>query len=493
MGSIAKTYMPNRGLEFFPKSSQKISVNEICVVDSLLHYKLHNMRIFTFISIILGLVSGAVFGFGLSFREDGGVDVTVIAVVGDRTILSTELDHVVLASGYEIPEDSTEFYSLYGRILSDLLNEELIYQAALDESLEIDDQMIETEFTSRWDSLVARFGGETALQDTLEKEGLSIPEFKYKVKEQVRIGLLKQLYIQWHIGYVEVSDEDIRDYLESNRDSIGNYPAQVHLFAILISPPSDSICFESARNRADSAYSLLEKGREFVEIAQMLSDDDRTCSTGGKIGKFKGDDLPEAFVQAIDGLSPGEHSKPVSGGEGYHIIQVISRDGDNVELAHLFFEPSPAMELARETADDVYNLAVTDADFAELVIEYSSDSATIEKSGEVGWFPLSVVLQTMALVDTALAMQLLQDDSSNEAAIEGKILPPMPELNGWAIYKIAEFQPSEEISIEKHRDFLREIARREKFIERLKRMLGKLKEQIYVDIRDKRLAPYVQD
>lgn len=442
--------------------------------------------------------SSGLFGFGLSFREDGGVDIRIVAVVGNRTILSSELDQAVFAMGYELPEDSLQLFRMYGQVLQDLINEELIYQAALAESIEVDAQTIKSEFSARWDTLTARFGGEERLADTLKKEGFSISEFKYKVKEQVKVGLLKQMYIQKHIGFVEVSDDDVKNFYEQNSDSLGEYPAQAHLFAILITPPPDSVLMMEAHRKAMQAYEMLQMGTDFEQLADSMSDDANTKGFGGKIGKFKIEDLPEEFQNVISKMSVGEYSVPVASAEGYHIIKLLAHSGDTVELAHIFFKTPSPQEAARLLAEAIYDSAVSsnrsgigEERFTELVQRYSADSASAASGGDVGWFPLSAISQIAATIDTSID-RALQTSSTTESHIINKIIPPLPEANGWVIYKVSEIKPAERITLSSHKDIVREMARRTAFMDKLKRILKRLREQIYVEVRDERIAPYIE-
>ncbi|RKZ26236.1 hypothetical protein DRQ26_04720 [bacterium] len=447
-------------------------------------------KILTFFLIAISV--SQCFGFGLSFGEDGGIDVRIIAVVGNRPILSTELDQTVLAMGYQLPKDSSDFYQLYASVLQDLINEELIYQSALEESLEIDDATIQSEFSARWDSLVAKYGGEKNLADTLAKEGLSISEFKHKVKEQVRTGMLKQLYIQKHIGFVEISDEDVKKFYEQNKDSLGEYPAQAHLYAILIAPPDDSLLWMSALRRANDIIEKLNSGERFAEVAEKFSDDPATKSLGGKIGKFALADLPENFRNAVEKMKTGEHSMPIKGDEGYHILKLLSRKDNTVEIAHIFLKKPSPQEGAHQIALSIYDSLKAGADFSDFVKKYSADSISAEAGGEVGWYPLSYIEQVASLLDSSSDIGV-QSSEDNEAKWYNKILPPIPEQNGWVIYRISGIKSAEPLNLETHGDIIREMARRDAFNKKLKKILKNLREQIFVEIRDEKIKEFMKE
>ncbi len=417
-----------------------------------------------------------VHALGLSFRDDGTIDVRVVAVVGRKPITTLDLDQAALASGEPIPEDSSQMWQFYGRLLSDLIDEELIYQAALAESIDVDAQALREEFDARWDSIVARFGGEEALRETLRAEGLKLPEFRHKLREQVRIGLVKQLYIQRHVGFVEVSDEEVRRYYEQNKDSLGDYPEQVELYGILFDAPPESVLWGVALARAESIYSILVRCAEFEALAESLSDDELSRADGGRLGEFHISDLPESFAQAISRLGEGEFTKPVRGSKGYHIIKLLGRSGSQVEISHIFVRlPSPS-DVARRRAYAVYDSLVAGADFAAMARRYSADTASAKSGGYLGTFPKALLPPALvAFVDSIGA---------------GAITPPVEHEDGWALYYIAGIIPPEPITPQSHPELLRELARRDKFAKRLSRLVETLREEIYVEVYDPRLAPY---
>ena len=432
------------------------------------------------ISIIMLIVSisTSIWGFGLSFKDDGSVDVRIVAVVGNKPILSSELDQILLTSGVQIPEDSTDIYKLYGQILSELINEELVYQAALAESIEVDEDMLKQEFSARWDSFVVKFGTEKALEETLAQEGMSLASFKKKVKNQVKIGILKQMYIQKHITESEVSDEELKKFYNEYKDSLGEYPEQVELSAILISPPSDSIVRERTREKADSVYDMLMEKMKFEQAVQNFSQDKITAENKGYLGEFELSDLPQNFRSAVSELKKGQYSEPIEGEKGYHILKLISRNGEKVKLAHIFIEFPSLDDFARTVADAVYDSLKSGGDFKTLLEHHTKDSSLLAHNGKLGIFPITGLPQALITIVDSLGA--------------GTVIPPLQQNGQWAVFRIDSIIPAEPMTLEKHADFIRQLARRKKFSDKLNRLIEKLRQQIYVEIKDKKIAKYVK-
>ena len=75
---------------------------------------------------------------------------------------------------------------------------------------------------------------------------------------------------------------------------------------------------------ANQALAALEEGGDFVEVAARFSQGPR-AHLGGDQGRLSQDDLPPDFVDAIEGLAPGDFSPVVSADYGFHIFQVVER------------------------------------------------------------------------------------------------------------------------------------------------------------------------
>ena len=416
-------------------------------------------------------------GFGLSFHDDGSVDIRIVAVVGNTPILSTELDQVVFMYGIQLPADSEEVYKIYGKILNDLIAEQVIYQAALAESITVDEETVNQEFSARWDSLVSQFGSEQALEETLAAEGLSLSSFKRKLKDQVREGLIKQMFVQRHLGQVEVSDEEVQKFYEENRDSLGEYPEQVKLRAIVISPPPESVLWAESERISRQIYDSLRAGMKFADAVEKFSDDTTTKHSGGYIGEFAPEDLPENFRNALQNLSPGEYTQPLRGSEGYHILKLNSRRGGKLSVSHIFTELPDAGEMAHKTAQAVYDSAVSGVSFDSLFVHHTKDSSMLASGGEVGPLPVNSLPPALAMLIDSLG--------------KGAYIPPIEQNGSWLVLNILDIIPAQKITPETHLDYLRELARRQKFSDKLDQLVRKLAKKIYVEVRDPKLARYV--
>jgi peptidyl-prolyl cis-trans isomerase SurA len=76
---------------------------------------------------------------------------------------------------------------------------------------------------------------------------------------------------------------------------------------------------------ADSIYDELQNGADFGQLARKYSNDETSADSSGELGWYSADDLLPAFKEAIQGLEPGQVSRPVYSDYGYHIVKLEDR------------------------------------------------------------------------------------------------------------------------------------------------------------------------
>ncbi len=80
--------------------------------------------------------------------------------------------------------------------------------------------------------------------------------------------------------------------------------------------------FVPTKVKADSIYSLLERGTSWDSLAKNVFKDSLLSRNGGDLGWVYWDQLDYELSMVAYKLKPGVYSKPVKSGFGYHIIKV---------------------------------------------------------------------------------------------------------------------------------------------------------------------------
>jgi peptidyl-prolyl cis-trans isomerase D len=161
-------------------------------------------------------------------------------------------------------------------------------------------------------------------------------------------------------GDVEVTEREIRDHYNRNRDEFRRPTSARFAMAVLPKAPAaaDSV---AARERAAEVRAEIAGGADFAEVARRESADPGSRERGGDLGTFGRGQMVPSFDQAVFSLGIGQLSEPVQSPFGYHLIEVQERDGDQARARHILIP----IERTEESMDRLF----ARADSLEMVAE----------------------------------------------------------------------------------------------------------------------------
>lgn len=132
----------------------------------------------------------------------------------------------------------------------------------------------------------------------------------------------------------QVSDADVRRYYGENRERFRRAEGaslRVAYVPLTITDGDREATIERARElRAEIAA-----GADFATVAQRESSDPGSRDRGGDLGAFGRGQMVPSFDSAAFALPVGEVSEPVVSPFGVHLIEVQSREGDEVTARHI--------------------------------------------------------------------------------------------------------------------------------------------------------------
>jgi foldase protein PrsA len=144
-----------------------------------------------------------------------------------------------------------------------------------------------------------------ALNAALQQSGLTLEEFKGKVKAQVK---LKKLYESQN----PVTETDLKAYYDKNKETFATTPKEVKASHILL----------KTKVEAEAVLAELKAGKDFATLAKEKSQDPGSKDNGGDLGFFPRGKMNTGFETAAFGLAKGEMSGVVEAESGFHIIKV---------------------------------------------------------------------------------------------------------------------------------------------------------------------------
>ena len=407
----------------------------------------------------------------------------IAAVVGERIILVSEIDEEInqrRGNGLQIPDDSAALVQLRRQVLSDLVDDEVIYQRARrDTSISVTDQEVQNAVDEQFRQVRAQFHSDAEFANALRGAQLGTPEeYRRWLTDKQRRAAYQQRYIgklqqAGKLRSGTISEADLqRAYQEAvaREGDRNRRPATITFRQIVISPQPTLAARHEALRRADSVRTALENGADFSEMARRFSDDVTTKDNGGDLGFFRRGVMVRPFEEAAFGLRPGVISPIVESPFGYHIIIVDRIQAAEVKARHILFTPaiSDAERTAAQRLADSLAVLVRGGASADSLARLYGDSSE----------PRSIGPADRSQMDSTYIRALAD-------AAAGSVVGPVPMDAGggrmrYVVMQVTDVQAERAFAFEEVRDQLRQNLLRERGIRNL---IADLRRQTYIDIR----------
>lgn len=211
-----------------------------------------------------------------------------------------ELNRYQAAIGTELATEQMQ------QVLDDLINQTLLAQAAAESGFNADDAMVQ----ERYDQLLENLGDRQAFDQWMQTNGYHESDFKEDLKRSIAAAWMRD----------QISDQ-VPEEME-----------QIHARQILL--------YNS--DNANQALEQLRLGSDFVKMAAEYDP-----ITYGDLGWFpRGYLLDDKLEEVVFNLQPGEFSDVIQTAAGFHIVQVIERDGQHA------VDPSVRLDLQENALSD---------------------------------------------------------------------------------------------------------------------------------------------
>lgn len=303
-------------------------------------------RFFLILSFVLFTVS-------LKAQEPQVID-RVVAVVGQNVILQSDIEaqYIQMRLQGGIKGSAS---SIRCEILEDLMFRKLMLNQAEMDSITVTDEQVNSEV----DRLVRYFISQLGSQENLEKYySKTMPEIKEELFRMRKDQMLEEQVQQTMLANVEVTPAEVkRCYYNLPHDSIPMVNSKYEI-AHLVKKPA--ITLEQKLEVKDRLYKMRKRildGERFSTLALLYSEDPGSAKKGGELGFHgRGEFAPE-FEAAAFNLRDGEISEVVETEFGFHIIQMIERRGEFVNVRHILLTVKVSPEALQEAYDELDSIA----------------------------------------------------------------------------------------------------------------------------------------
>lgn len=299
----------------------------------------------------------------------------IIAKVGDRIILQSDIVNAVediKRQGGEVPPNPDCIL-----LESELVKKALVLQAEKD-SITVDDAEVESLIENQIRGFIQAYGGREALEEIAGRTIYQIKEdFRKPFKEKELANKMRNKILE----NVRITPNEVKEYFESiPKDSLPFYESELEVGKIVIFPkPSREIESYTAKQLNDIKKQIESGNRRFDQMAKLYSEDPGSKDNGGLYTLNKADKgmWDPVFLSTAFKLKEGQISNVVKSKFGLHIIQCVSRNGDDVVVRHILMIPpvtQDELDEAKNRLDSARSMLIAGTiTFGEAVNKYSND------------------------------------------------------------------------------------------------------------------------
>jgi peptidyl-prolyl cis-trans isomerase SurA len=294
------------------------------------------------------------------------------AVLGDEIILTSEIESQYLQYLSQGNIKSTEIRC---QIVEDLLFQKLLVNQAKLDSLVVSNDEVEDEVNKRLSYFETQLGSVQKVEDYFGKSKANI---KLELGKVIKDQFMAQKMQTKLTSSLKVTPAEVKEsYALLSDAEIPTMPTQVEVAQIVIKPEITDDQKDNIREKLNNFRDRVYNGEDFKMLATLYSDDPGSAIKGGELGFVNRGDLVPEFERAAFRLKEGEISKVVESQFGYHIVQLIERRGEQINVRHILIKTkvtATALHAAKLKMDNIAKeINEETITFDQAVSEYSDD------------------------------------------------------------------------------------------------------------------------
>lgn len=306
----------------------------------------------------------------------------VIWVVGDEPILKSDVEEMRmqgLAEGINFGNDPD--FSIPEQIAVQKL---FLHQAEID-SIQVTESEIAQGVNQQINRWIEMAGSKEKLEEYRKQ---SINDMRSDLHDHFRDQQLIQKMKENLVKDVKVTPADVRAYFRNlPEDSIPFVPTEVEVEILVSAPRIKQAEINRVKDELRNFTDRVNKGETtFSTLARLYSEDPGSARQGGELGYVGRGILDPNFAAVAFNLTdPKKISKIVESEFGYHIIQLVDKRGDKINVRHILLKPKVSqdeIDAATHRLDSITNdIHAGKFTFEEAASYLSDDKDTRNNEG----------------------------------------------------------------------------------------------------------------
>ena len=404
----------------------------------------------------------------------------IVAIVGEEIILKSDIENEFLS------EQSQGIISSSSDYRADILEKQLIQkllvaQAKIDSFVVTEDE-VEAEVNSRIQYFTSVLGSKERVESYFNK---TIADIKNDLRAPTREKLIAENMQQHIVNKIRSTPSEIKAYYKKlAKDSLPDIPDKYEIQQIVLKPTISDAEKERLRDRLREFRDQILNGEKTFNTLAVLYSEDGASSRGGELGYMSKTEMVPEFAEAAFNLKPGKISKIVETEFGFHIIQLIDRQGEKINVRHIILQPKVTDEEREEALHrlDTIRTYIMDKKmtFEEAAHYFSTDKKTRNNGGLVAAADGDSRIEKAAIGgETARQVNRMKvgqvSEPFNERTEHGEELK---------IVKIKAFYPQHKANLDDDWMIFEMMLKRDKQMEKLEKWIKEKQANTYIHLDD---------
>jgi peptidyl-prolyl cis-trans isomerase SurA len=298
----------------------------------------------------------------------------IVGIVGDKIILKSDVYNDILdrqRRGEQIPENAD------CSIMEQILTLKALVTQAEKDSLQVGDDEIDALLDNQIRGFINMYGSKEALEEIAGRTVYQIKEdFRQTFKERKLAERMRDKIVE----SIKMTPQEVKDYfLKKDQNNLPFYESEVVIGEIVKNPKPSRDLEKLTIDELNDFKKQVESGQQkFETLARLYTDDPGSKENGGQYSVNRTEkSWDPAFLNNAFRLKEGQISPVFKSKFGYHIIQMVSRAGDDAIVRHILRIPKITDDEINEAIDKLDSvrakLIAGTITFGEAVNKYSDD------------------------------------------------------------------------------------------------------------------------
>jgi len=331
----------------------------------------------------------------------------IAAIVGENIILKSDVDQFARMNasqlGIDPSRDPGSYQRLINQALQSLIDENILLEQAKIETIDVKDREVETMLDQQIENILFQAGSKENAEKIL---GGPLNKIRRDYRPVIKNRLIVEKLRNEKFSQINITRREVDEFYSVFKDSLPEIPSSVDFSQILFKIKAGQKEEKGAKSLADSLYRAILSGSDFTELARQYSDDPASAAYGGDLGFISRGGFIKEFEEVAFSLTINEISNVVKTDFGYHIIQLLDRKGENINVRHILIKPETSDNNLNDLIskiDSVRNLLITNQmPFDSAAVLFSDDPDIKRNNGRIHRISKSQIQQPefLTVLDT---------------------------------------------------------------------------------------------